>query len=74
MPIKKVVDNRPRSFILLTGADTIAEGVRLSDGSYLVVYRKPEETVRRLTEDQLVELVEYGLRFHWSEEIPAYSL
>ena len=58
---------QPRAFSLIVGHVAIAEGLKLTNGSYMVVFSSPL-SVRMLNEDEMVNSIENGAVLVWSGE------
>lgn len=59
------IEKKPRAFTFTVGAVVIAEGMALTEGSYLVVFTE-EKTVRKMSEDDMAQAIESGAKLEWS--------
>lgn len=54
----------PRAFSLIVGALSVAEGVKLTSGMYLVMFTQTSE-IMYMDEDQMCASIESGAKLVW---------
>ena len=56
----------PRAFSLVVGVLVVAEGIKLTNGMYLVLYFQ-ERDILYMSEDQMCSTVENGAKLRWAQ-------